>query len=187
MKKILVLLFILNATFVYAGDGVHNLSKEYKSNETYIYSVYTSDDFIQVKSEKDKSSIKFICDENNKKVPECWHFMFEIIKIGVLSKWGENKDMNIDNIYLGIGSLNEKKEEKLKGYLNNSNLLVSDYSNKVKISIPMKDLDVFNTMFSAIVFASALAEATEKVSDEIDNATKEFEKKMNKAIDELNK
>ena len=95
--------------------------------------------------------------------------------------------MNIDNIYLGIGSLNEKKEEKLKGYLNNSNLLVSDYSNKVKISIPMKDLDVFNTIFSAIVFASALAEATEKVSDEIDNATKEFEKNMNKAIDELNK
>lgn len=183
MKKLLILLFMLNAAFVYAGDEVVNLSDWYKKDTNTTYNVYASDKFMEIKS--NNNSIFIDCSDGI----NCYQFMFEVIKVGHITHWGE-KSKNIANINLGYGNINlntKEKIEKLTGTLNNQTLLITGEKSKETISIPIIDLDVFRDLYVTTVIASSLADGVSEMKKSFDNATKEFEKNMNKAIDELNK
>lgn len=181
MKKILVLLFILNAAFVYAGDEVVNLSDWYKKDTNTTYNVYASDKFMEIKS--NNNSIFIDCSDGI----NCYQFMFEVIKVGHITHWGE-KSKNISNINLGYGKINKKnKGEKLIGLLNDKTLLITGEDSKNKVSIPVIDLSVFRDLYVTQTMALRMANGINEMQKNLDNATKKFEKNMNEAINELNK
>lgn len=180
MKKLLVLLFILNAAFVYAGDEVVNLSDWYKKDTNTTYNVYASDKFMEIQS--NSNSIFMDCSDG----VNCYQFMFEVIKVGHIVHWGK-KNKSITNLNLGYGQINKNKVEKLNGLLEGNTLLITGENSKKKISIPIVDLTVLRDLYFAQVMALGMAEGINEMQKNLDNATKEFEKNMNKAIDELNK
>lgn len=185
MKKLLVLLFVLNTTFVYAEDGFENLSEYFEKDNNTIYDVWVNGNVIEIKSDKNDNILLVKADD----AISFNQFVFEIIKVGTISKWGKD-NVNISNIYLGYGNINlntKEKIEKLTGTLNNQTLLITGEKSKETISIPIIDLDVFRDLYVTTVIASSLADGVSEMKKSFDNATKEFEKNMNKAIDELNK